>query len=402
MATITPKTDKQGNVTAYKVRVCLGRNEQYKQIWKTTTIKRPQGLTPAKERKEVERLAEAWENEQRTKFSQTHTTVDKDKITLAAFVRDHWWPDHVLDGSHTPSSIEFYRQMSRDIVSYFGEKKKLSQIDTEAVKRFITHFNSAKTNRGEPYSPTTIQHLFGTLRNILRYAWRMEYIPKEPTQKLLPKEKPHRAKKTVDFLTADQARDFLRCLDTEPLLWRAYVNVLVTCGLRRGEACALQWRDIDPAKLTLRIERNITIDKTQPEKYLIGKTKTGEGRTVPISRRVYGLLMQLKREQEETFHATIMPGCFIFCRPEGPSVPLYPSTPTRWMAQFVKRHHLPNMSPHDLRHTAATLALESGANLKDVQQLLGHADPSTTMAFYTGVTEEAQRRTVEGIESMIG
>ena len=72
------------------------------------------------------------------------------------------------------------------------------------------------------------------------------------------------------------------------------------------------------------------------------------------------------------------------------------------MAQFVKRHHLPNMSPHDLRHTAATLALESGANLKDVQQLLGHADPSTTMAFYTGVTEEAQRRTVEGIESMIG
>ena len=58
-------------------------------------------------------------------------------------------------------------------------------------------------------------------------------------------------------------------------------------------------------------------------------------------------------------------------------------------------------SPHKLRHTAATLALESGADLKQVQQLLGHKDPSTTMKFYAGVTEEAQRRPVEGIESII-
>ena len=70
--------------------------------------------------------------------------------------------------------------------------------------------------------------------------------------------------------------------------------------------------------------------------------------------------------------------------------------------KFVKRNNLPKVSPHDLRHTAATLALESGADLKQVQELLGHKDPSTTMGFYTGVTEEAQRRTIEGIESLIG
>ena len=81
--------------------------------------------------------------------------------------------------------------------------------------------------------------------------------------------------------------------------------------------------------------------------------------------------------------------------------PVYPTEPTRWQSKFVKRHNLPNVSPHDLRHTAATLALESGANMKQVQGLLGHADPTTTMQFYSAVTEQAQRRTVEGIESLL-
>ena len=193
----------------------------------------------------------------------------------------------------------------------------------------------------------------------------------------------------------------MRCLESEPLFWRAFVNVLITCGLRRGECIGLQWRDIDVDKLTLSISRNVTMDKNSPDKIRVGSTKTGESRTVPLSPRVYGLLMQLKREQEERLQMKIMPICYIFSRQADPQRPIYPTEPTRFMRMFIGRHNLPDVSPHDLRHTAATLALEAGANLKEVQQLLGHADPATTMAFYTGVTEEAQRRTVEGIESLI-
>ena len=60
MATITTKKDKAGNVTGYKVTLCVGRDEANKQIWRTCTLKMPEGLTPAKERKEVERQADAW------------------------------------------------------------------------------------------------------------------------------------------------------------------------------------------------------------------------------------------------------------------------------------------------------------------------------------------------------
>ena len=402
MASITPRKDKSGNVTGYKVRACMGRDEQYKQIFRTTTIKRPEGLTPAKEKKEVERLADAWEQAQREEYEKTRSKESKDKITFSDFVNKHWWLDHVEDGQHTPSTISFYRHMADDLLAYFGPRKRLAQIDAEAVKRYVKYCNTeAQTKRGEPYSPTTTAHHYNTLRSVLEYARRFRYIQFNPCSDLSQKEKPKRSKKQIDFLAPDDARRFLSALETEPLLWKAFMNLLITTGLRRGEAVALQWGDIDPDKLTITIQRNVTIDKNSPDKIHVGPTKTGEERTIPIPARVHALLMELKRQQQDQFKAVILPRGFVFCSTADPYKPIYPTEPTRWQRKFTERHNLPKVSPHDLRHTAATLALESGSSLKQVQDLLGHADPSTTMKFYAGLTEEAQRRTVEGIEKLI-
>ena len=59
------------------------------------------------------------------------------------------------------------------------------------------------------------------------------------------------------------------------------------------------------------------------------------------------------------------------------------------------------MSPHDLRHTAASLALESGAGIKEISELMGHSDIGTTSKFYAALTQEAKRRTVEGIGNVL-
>lgn len=401
--TIDTRKNKSGEVTGYRLRACVGRDEQYKQVWRTCTIPRPEGLTPAKEKKEVERLAGEWEKEQQEEYSRTHRKVDKSRITLADFIRDHWWADSVMDGEHKPTTQEFFKYMSDDIIAYFGEKKQLSQVDAEAVKKYVKFLNTeAKTRAGKPYSASSVQHHFKTLRNILEYARRFHYIKENPCNNLSPKDKPHRDVKKIDFLDVDEAKRFLQCLDGEPLFWRVYMNILMTCGLRRGEATGLQWRDIDKEKLTLTVARNVAPDKTAPDKYTVGTPKTGEGRTVPLLPRVYALLMDLKREQEEHFQTKLFPASFIFCRDDNPWRPVYPTVPTRWQRRFVKRHGLPDVSPHDLRHTAATLARESGADLKQVQELLGHKDAATTMEFYAAVTEKAQRRTVEGIESLLG
>ena len=401
MATLTTKTDDAGKPISYKFTCCVGRDDSGKQIWRTKTIKSP-GLTPKREKDYVADQMAAWEKQQKADYARTHNAVDKDRITLAEFVTEHWWPDHVMDGSHTPSSISFYKQMSDHILEYFGSKKKLSQIDAEAVKRYIKYLRTdAISKSGKPYSATTIQHHFSTLRNILEYARRFHYIQSDPCHDLTQKEKPHRDNKKVDFLSIHQAQRFMECLQDEPLFWRCFMTVLLKTGLRRGECVGLQWGDIDGNKLTLSISRNVTIDRNSPDKIYVGKTKTDEDRTVPISQGLYALLMTHKHEQQKK-HGVLLPNAFVFCSALNPYKPIYPTEPTRWQSKFVKRNGLPQVSPHDLRHTAATLALESGADLKQVQELLGHRDPSTTMAFYTGVTEEAQRRTIEGIESLIG
>ncbi len=402
MAAIKEYRDKAGNVFSYQIRACLGRDEQYRQIWRTCTIPRPEGLTPAKERKEVKRLADAWEEAQIAEYKRTHEKTSKESITLHDFVISHWWPDHVMDGSHTPSSISFYKNMSDDILSYFGKKKRLAQIDAEAVKRYIKYLNTTATTKGgNPLSTTTIVRHYQTLRNILNYALRFGYLKDDPCIRLSVKDKPRKESKEIDFLAPKDAQRFMLALENEPLFWRCLMNVLITCGLRRGEAVGLQWGDIDADRHELRVSRNVTVDKNSPDKVHIGSTKTGESRTVPLSPRVYALLRAFKAEQEEKYAAALMPTAFIFCSAENAYKPLYPTEPTRWQSKFVKRNNLPRVSPHDLRHTAATLALESGADLKQVQQLLGHKDPATTMQFYAGVTEEGQRRTVEGIESIL-
>ncbi len=402
MASITERKDKHGNVVKYKFVCCVGRDENNKQIWRSKTIDRPEGLTPAKERKEVNRIADEWEAAQKADYTRTQSKSNKENITLREFIDGHWWPDHVLDGEHTPGTVAFYKHMTDDVLAYFGDKKKLAQIDAEAIKRYIKYLRTeAKTKAGGPLSAATIQHHFATLRNVLEYAKRFHYIKYDPCQDLSQKEKPHRENKKIDFLTPEQAQKFMAALNTEPMYWRCFMNVLITTGLRRGEAVGLQWGDINRDKLEITVQRNVTMDKNAESKVHIGSTKTKEARVVPVSMRVYSMLMQFKAEQDKKY-GTLMPNAFIFCSGSNPYAPIYPTVPTRWQRRFVERHNLPKMSPHDLRHTAATLALESGADLKQIQELLGHKDPSTTMSFYAGVTEEAKRRTVEGIESLIG
>ena len=402
MAAIKENRNAKGEIISYRIRACVGRDAQNKQVWRTTTLPRPEGLTPKKEENEIKRQADEWELRQKEEYQRTNAPKDKTKITFSAFVSNVWWNDHVMDGSHTPNSIAFYKAMSDDLVDYFNIKK-LSSIDAEAVKRYIKYLQTkATTKNGSPYSATTVVRHYQTLRNILNYALRFGYIKDDPCKYLTLKDKPTMENKGIDFLKPEDAKKYILCLENEPLFWRCFENLLITTGLRRGEAVGLQWGDIDSENLTITVCRNVTMDKDSEEGYHIGKTKTGEARVVPISDRLKKMLDALKADREADMgNITILPSGYVFA-PEGdPYRPIYPTEPTKWQSRFVKRYNLPKVSPHDLRHTAATLALESGADLKMVQELLGHKDPSTTMRFYAGVTDEAKRRTIEGIESII-
>ena len=182
--------------------------------------------------------------------------------------------------------------------------------------------------------------------------------------------------------------------------------MLILTGLRRGELVGLRWEDLQEDR-TLYVRRNVTIDTThkgssdRTEKYHIGELKTKESRKVYVSQFLYDLLAEYRQEQENIYGAKFLSSAYIFCRSDNLYEPMYPTEPTRQMSKYIKRHNLPDISPHDLRHTSASLAIEAGANVKDVQNLLGHKDPQTTLKFYASVTEKSAQRTVNEIEGLL-
>lgn len=396
MASIGEVRNKAGEITGYRFRSCIAR-EGNKTVWRSTTIKRPEGLTPKKEKKEVDRLADEWERAQKEEYSKTRSTTDRTRITFSEFVLEHWLPDHVEGGDHTACSKKFFRYTAANLVSYFG-KIKLRQIDVEEIKRYTNYLkNEAVGKSGRPYSQATQKHHYDTLRNILEYAKRTKYIETYPCRELAKEDKPKKKKKKIDFLDPEQAARFVSCLDDEPLFWRCLMYLLITTGLRRGEAAALRWGDLDQNNMRLTVQRNVAF--LSGEIY-VGETKTGEERTVPLSAKALFMLMEFKRDQESKFRMVFPPDAYVFCNSVDPNKPIGPDAITRHVKRFAERHDLPDVSPHDLRHTAATLAREGGADIKLVQVLLGHKDPRTTMEYYAGVTEAGMRRAVEGIEQM--
>lgn len=180
MATIEKRFNKNGEVIGYRIRVYLGLDDHKKQIRVTMEIPRPDGLTAKKEEKEVQRIADAWEKEQRDEFALSRKMIVdsakavKKKITLEDFIDEHWLKKHVKDGKHTPDTVAFYTSMANDIKGYFrmvSPDIKLRQITKEDILDYLAFLrNTAKTKNGKPYGATTIQHHFSTLRNVLGYA----------------------------------------------------------------------------------------------------------------------------------------------------------------------------------------------------------------------------------------
>lgn len=435
MATVDIKRNKQGVITGYRFRCCVGRENdgKGKQVWRTSQQERPDmytGKSQSKaEEKEINRLADNWEKAQKEEYQRTHSKTDKKKIGFSDFVSNVWFPNHVQNGKHSPNGVSFFKSTSKTSVDYF-KNKKLSQITPEDITKYLKYLSTEATgSQGEKYSAASQKHHLGTLHNIFSYAWRYDYIQENPVEKLESSEKPKAEKKQIDFLSPDDAKRFLHCLDAEyqnaalsgetgsirkNYFWKLYGYLLITAGLRRGEAIDLKWSDIDSGRMMIHISRSVCPDKASPTKMTIKSTKTGGSRSVPLLQELLEMFSTFKAIEDNYFdHRTeaekkespesykLPDDTFVFCSEADPYIPLYCTTPTRYLSKFVKRNNLPDVSPHDLRHTAASLALESGSNMKQIAELMGHTDIGTTAAFYAALTSAAKRRTVEGIGGLL-
>ena len=178
-------------------------------------------------------------------------------------------------------------------------------------------------------------------------------------------------------------------------------SILIYTGLRRGELLGLEWSDINFEKKTMSISRTsvhirskgIVTDTTKNE-YSI--------REISISDELIELLKLYYQEQQE-LKAKLgdmwVETNRICIRDDGS--PMGIGTPYNTLQKLLKKYKLPDVSLHSLRHTNATIMIESGTDLKTTSARLGHSQASTTMNIYVHQIKSSNEHAAENISKAL-
>ena len=308
----------------------------------------------------------------------------------------------------TPRTFEgIIRNFRLHIEPIIGNMK-IYEIDTYVVQKVIN-----KLIDGD-YSLNVIKKNKHLIAQFFDYAIDNKWVTENPTRKILIKLKDRKiysGQEKYKALTPEARTKFLEALNKdEANFLKPMCILLLFAGLRIGEVCALQWKNVNFKNKTLKIERGITqIPKFDNEGNVlsrvtvVGDTKTTcSVREIPITDIVVDTLQTWKEKQtnREKTNKNVTaeltaPTSYVFANDDG-SVRTY-SGCRMVFDRFKRRHNLDkyNIHFHGLRHTFSNMLFEMNENPKVIQQLLGHRDVKTTITVYNSVDSEYVRQTTE-------
>ncbi|QZY46218.1 site-specific integrase [Mycolicibacterium austroafricanum] len=313
---------------------------------------------------ETKRDATAWANQLEVdKRKGAYVAPAAGRVKLGQFAGE--W----LDSKHKlkPSTRARYQVVLDTFIAEHAEVP-LGDISRQLVREWVADLSTS-------HAPASVHKTIGVLRQVLAMAVRENRLVMNPVDGV---ELPSVTSVEQRFLTLEQ----LHALADAAGDHRALVYVLGTCGLRFGEAAELRWgRDVDLQKLQIRVTRSVAL---VDNRFVVGSPKNGKGRTVSLPAFVADLLTPGDAD------ALVFPdstGGYM----RGTNVR------RRWWADAVAAAKLfPRTVPdsdgrdtvlyefkiHELRHTAASLAIQGGANIKSLQNMLGHESAALTLDRY--------------------
>jgi integrase/recombinase XerD len=272
-----------------------------------------------------------------------------------------------LEQGVSPRTLEAYRRDVARLTTYVAVKGAAgpSDISSRMLREFVYHLKDLGL------APASIRRNVSSVRTYFRFLLADGNVVRDPSERL---ETPKRWRSLPDVLSVDEVSRLLTApsLD-EPLAFRdrALLELAYGAGLRVSEWISLAVRDVLFEEGLVRV---------------FGKGS--KERLVPIGRSAIGAVAIYLRELRPRLERGEGKGILIL---NARGKPL-----TRMGAWKILRHHVEkaqitkHVSPHTLRHSFATHLLEGGADLRAVQEMLGHADISTTQ-IYTHVDREYLR-----------
>lgn len=270
----------------------------------------------------------------------------------------------------------FQGMLNKHIYPVLGDIK-MPEIKSAQITKLLLNVQA------EGKAHATVVKIYNILNLLFKMAYLGDMIDRNPMDKV---ERPRPRKEEVcsgevESYTAEELRYILQCVDKEPLKWRAMLHLLIDTGIRRGEACGLQWKHINFANHSITIAGNLCY--TAEKGIYLDTPKSRKIRTIDIDPAITALFWELRLDQSQKAISQ-----YVFTQ-EGSSEPMHPQTPTRYMQKFAKRYGIEHLHPHKLRHSFASIAIVNGADIASVSEKLGHADKSTTLRLYTHADQES-------------
>ena len=265
--------------------------------------------------------------------------TEDSRMTLGEWL-DRWLAEY-KDGTIRPGTLESYRNYIENYIKLQLGGKQVSLITTQDVQRMYRRLKNGGRVRedvdgSKRLSDSTVRHIHTMLHGAMKAAVQAHIIPKNPTENAtVPKSN----YKPMQVLNEQELDTFLQAVQNDDV-WRDFFYTELMTGLRRGEICALMWRDFDAKAGTLGISR--TLHSKGQGIYALGDTKTSQGnRTIILPESVAALLRARKKASISQW---------IFPQPTSPELPMNPGTAYRRLKTLLEEAGLPSIRFHDLRH----------------------------------------------------
>jgi integrase len=299
----------------------------------------------------------------------------------------------------SPATARGYRWIVDKYIAPTLGKVPLARLRPAQLDTFYAYLREKGGANGRPLAPATVRQVHAILRKALNQAVRWGWLATNPAMQATPPRirRPEIAPpEPADVLRLIEAAD---AVDPDRA---TFLRTSVTTGARRGELCALRWRDLDLPGRTVTIAHNL-VEGSGGE--LVEKdTKTHAARRIALDATTVEVLEAHRRRMDERARAcgrTIGEGAYVFTRSLDGTEPWVPNEVTKVFIALRTKVGLKNVRLHDLRHFAATRLLAAGVPVRTVSGRLGHANAATTLGVYAHFVEESDRDAADALGAVL-
>ena len=284
-----------------------------------------------------------------------------DVMTFQEFAENEYMP---YAKANKKSWRDDQYKLNTDMIPTLG-KLPLTSVTTRDIELYRARIKVRNT-------PSTANRHHALLSKMFNLAIQWQFLEKNPCKGV---QKYKESGNKERYLDTEEIARFTEALKNNANRVSACaIGFLLFTGLRMGEALQIEWRNVDMEKKTVFLP---------PE-----TTKSGKGRTVVLNSLAFKVLEEMRGLKENDY---VFPG-------KGPQGHM--TSPRRVFAAVKKEAGIENLRIHDLRHTYASLAVNGGANLYEVQKLLGHASSQMTQR-YAHLSDKAVRDATDNVAAQI-